>query len=106
MKKKGVAFILARRGSKGLERKNIRHLGGKPLIEWTLEYLDRSPLVDKICLSTNDEIILERYDSRYSEKIINHCRPESLCGDFVTTEEVLINICEYLSDEILVFICK
>ena len=42
MKKLGFAFILARKGSKGLERKNIRHLGGKPLIEWTLDYLQRS----------------------------------------------------------------
>ena len=42
MNKLGFAFILARRGSKGLERKNIRHLGGKPLSEWTLEYLHKS----------------------------------------------------------------
>ena len=100
MKKLGFAFLLARKGSKGLERKNIRPLGGKPLIEWTLDYLHRSPLVDRICISTDDEIILEKYDSSYSNKIISHHRPEELCGDLVTTEEVLLNICETLSDEI------
>ena len=35
---KVVAFIFARGGSKGLPGKNIRSLGGKPLIAWSIEH--------------------------------------------------------------------
>ena len=86
---KGFAFIFARRGSKGLKRKNIQLLGGRPLIEWTLDYLCGSSFVNKVCISTDDEFILDRYDANYSRKIITHLRPEHLCGDLITTEEVL-----------------
>ena len=35
---KVIAFIFARGGSKGLPGKNIRPLGGKPLIAWSIEH--------------------------------------------------------------------
>ena len=34
---KAVAIIFARGGSKGLPGKNVRSLGGKPLIAWSIE---------------------------------------------------------------------
>lgn len=100
MNKKGFAFIFARKGSKGLPGKNTRALGGRPLIEWTLNYLCESDKIDKICISSDDEFIITRYTSSYNAKIIAHDRPAHLAGDTVTTEQVLIDACQAMTEYI------
>ncbi len=57
MKKKVVAIIPARGGSKGILRKNIQPLGGKPLIAWSIEAALKSEMVDRVIVSTEDEEI-------------------------------------------------
>lgn len=52
-----LAFIPARGGSKGIPRKNLALLAGKPLIEYTLEAALASTRIDDILLSTDDEEI-------------------------------------------------
>ena len=53
-----LAIIPARGGSKGVPRKNIRELGGKPLIAWTIEEARKSNYIDRLILSSeNAEII-------------------------------------------------
>jgi CMP-N,N'-diacetyllegionaminic acid synthase len=52
-----VALIPARGGSKGIPRKNLAPLGGKPLLEWTLEAAREAQTVTRIVLSTDDEEI-------------------------------------------------
>ena len=49
-----VAVIPARGGSKGVPRKNIRLLGGKPLIAHAIETARRSRLIDRVIVSTDD----------------------------------------------------
>ncbi len=93
MHRLGFAFILARKNSKGLLRKNIKHLGGRPLIEWTLDYLCHSDKIDKICISTDDDFIIDKYSHNYNAKILVHKRPPNLCGDLTQTEEVLKEAC-------------
>lgn len=56
---KNYAFVFARGGSKGLPRKNIKHLNGKPLIQYSIEIARRCPSIDKIFVSTDDEEISE-----------------------------------------------
>lgn len=52
-----LAVIPARGGSKGVPRKNIRVVHGKPLIAWTIAAAQRSKYLDRIIVSTdNDEI--------------------------------------------------
>ena len=97
MNDKGIAFILARRGSKGLKRKNIQLLGKRPLIEWTLDYLCNSSYVEKVCISSDDDEIIQKYNLNYSNKIICIKRPKYLSGDLVTTEKVLKHAVESLS---------
>ena len=46
--KKIIAIIPARGGSKGLPRKNILELCGKPLIAWTIENAIESQYIDQI----------------------------------------------------------
>jgi CMP-N,N'-diacetyllegionaminic acid synthase len=53
-----LAIVTARGGSKGLPRKNVRDLGGKPLIAWSIEAAKRSDYVDRVVLSSEDEEIM------------------------------------------------
>ncbi|QWD34011.1 acylneuraminate cytidylyltransferase family protein [Polynucleobacter paneuropaeus] len=48
-----VAFIFARGGSKGLPGKNIRPLGGKPLIAWSIEQALSVNRISKVVVSTD-----------------------------------------------------
>jgi CMP-N-acetylneuraminic acid synthetase len=54
-----VAFIFARGGSKGVPRKNIKLLGGKPLIAYSIEIALQSKSIDRVIVSTDDEEIAE-----------------------------------------------
>ncbi len=56
--KKVLAIIPARGGSKGIHRKNIREVGGKPLIAWTIEEAKKSKYIDRLILSSEDEEII------------------------------------------------
>lgn len=51
------AFIFARGGSKGLPRKNVRLLGGKPLIAHSIEVAKQVGAVKSVFVSTDDEEI-------------------------------------------------
>lgn len=53
-----IAIIPARGGSKGLHRKNVRLLGGKPLIAWTIEAAHASRYLDRVILSSDDDEII------------------------------------------------
>lgn len=53
-----LAIIPARGGSKGVPRKNIRELGGKPLIAWTIEEAKKSKYIDRLILSSEDAEII------------------------------------------------
>lgn len=54
---KTLAIIPARGGSKGVPRKNLRLLGGKPLILWSIEAARAAEYLDRCIVSTDDEEI-------------------------------------------------
>lgn len=54
-----LAIIPARGGSKGIPRKNIRDLAGKPLIAWTIEEAKKSKYIDRTIISSDDDEIME-----------------------------------------------
>ena len=54
---KATAFIFARGGSKGLPGKNIRPLGGKPLIAWSIEQVLAVKRITRVIVSTDSEEI-------------------------------------------------
>ncbi len=54
---KAVAFIFARGGSKGLPGKNIRLLGGKPLIAWSITHALAVKRIERVIVSTDSEEI-------------------------------------------------
>src|SRR3989344_2149134 len=59
MKKKILAIIPARSGSKGIPNKNIRIFAGKPLIWHAIDQARKSGLFDKIIVDTNDQTIAD-----------------------------------------------
>ncbi|HEY1259696.1 MAG TPA: acylneuraminate cytidylyltransferase family protein [Stellaceae bacterium] len=53
-----LGLIPARGGSRGVPRKNVRLLGGRPLIAWTIEAARQASTIDRLVLSSdNAEII-------------------------------------------------
>ena len=56
---KVFAIIPARGGSKGIPRKNIADLCGKPLIAYTIETAVKAKLVDRVIVSTEDKEIAD-----------------------------------------------
>jgi len=73
-----LAIIPARGGSKGLPRKNVLSLAGKPLIAWTIEQAKQSRYTDKVVVSTEDNEIAE-VSMKYGAEVIN--RPKELATD-------------------------
>ena len=74
-----VAFIFARGGSKGLPGKNIRLLGGKPLIAWAIELALAVNRIDRVIVSTDSEEIAEI--SRQYGAEVPFIRPAKLARD-------------------------
>jgi len=59
MKPYVVGFIFARGGSKGVPRKNIRLLAGRPLIAYAIETALASEWIDRVIVSTDDAEIAD-----------------------------------------------
>jgi CMP-N,N'-diacetyllegionaminic acid synthase len=57
-RKSVLALVIARGGSKSVPRKNLRELGGKPLLAWTLEAAAGSRYIDRTVVSTDDVEIM------------------------------------------------
>lgn len=74
-----LAIIPARGGSKGIKRKNIRMLAGKPLIAWTIEAARRSEYLDRVILSSEDPEIISVAKKYGCE--VPFVRPRALAGD-------------------------
>ena len=55
---KVLGLIPARGGSKGIPRKNLKNLCGKPLIAWSIEAGLKSKYIDKVVVSSDDSEIL------------------------------------------------
>ncbi len=81
-----IAVVPARGGSKGIKRKNLRFLNGKPLLFYVLQTLKTCKLIDDIVVTTDDNEIMH-YVNQFGVKI--HNRPPELAGDHVTLDPVV-----------------
>jgi CMP-N,N'-diacetyllegionaminic acid synthase len=84
---KALGIIPARGGSKGVPRKNIRLLCGKPLIQYTAEAALASQRLSRVILSTDDEEIAET--GRRCGLEVPFIRPAELARDETPTLPVL-----------------
>lgn len=74
-----LGAIFARGGSKGIPRKNIRELAGKPLIAYAIETGLKVSALDRLIVSTDDEEIAE-VAKKYGAQV-PFMRPQELAAD-------------------------
>ena len=90
-----LALIPARGGSKGIPRKNVQPLGGKPLVAHSIKHAAQTPKVSRIVVSTDDAEIAAAAE-QYGADIV--WRPTRLSGDTATSESALVHALDYLKD--------
>ena len=100
MNKKIVSLITARGGSKGIPKKNILNIKGKPLISYTIEESLKSN-VNETWVSTEDKEIAE-VSKKFGAQIID--RPCELSNDIIMPDASLVHFAQNYDFDILVFI--
>jgi len=88
-----LAVIPARGGSKGMPRKNIRPLAGKPLVAHTIEDALQAQQINRTIVSTDDTEIAEVSQSYGAEVVM---RPPELATDTASSAPVLLHVLSFL----------
>ena len=88
-----LAIIPARQGSKRVPGKNIRNLGGKPLILWTLEIAKRLSRVCDTLISTDGQEIASI--AKEAGGLVPWLRPEELSSDTATSLDVVLHAADW-----------
>lgn len=91
--KKILVLIPARGGSKGLPKKNIKDLCGKPLIGYSIDLARCITCDDNICVSTDDDNIKSVVEA--SGLFVPFLRPVALSTDMASTNDVLVHAVKY-----------
>ena len=86
LKKKIVAIIPARSGSKRLKNKNIKSVLGKPMITWVINAAKNSKFISDIYVTSNSKKIL---NISKKHKIKTILRPINLAGDRIPKIEAI-----------------
>ncbi len=89
-----LGFIPARGGSKGIPRKNLFPVMGKPLLQYTLEAAAGSRHLSRRMLSSEDEKIRD-FAARHGADI-RYRRPPELATDEATTVDTVLHALEWL----------
>jgi len=96
--KKVIAIIPARGGSKGLSRKNIKELCGKPLIAWSIESGLTSKYIDEVMITTDSEEIA--LIARNFGASVPFIRPAILANDSATSFSVIKHTIDFYENKL------
>ncbi|MFH2106781.1 MAG: acylneuraminate cytidylyltransferase family protein [Candidatus Micrarchaeota archaeon] len=96
-----LAIIPARGGSKGIPRKNMKMIAGKPLIAWSIGSAKESKLLDKFVVSTEDKEIAD-VSRKYGAEVVD--RPKELASDTAMTLPVLQQVLQKIDADIVVLL--
>ena len=88
-----VAIIPARGGSKGVVRKNLRRVGGIPLVARAVDAASRCAAVDRVVVTTDDAEIAA-VAAEWGAEIVE--RPGDLSGDEASSESALLHALDVL----------
>lgn len=88
-----IAIIPARGGSKGIPRKNLQPLAGKPLVAHTIEQARAAHTIDRILVSTDDAEI-GAVAQHYGAEVL--WRPAAISGDTASSEAALLHALDAL----------
>jgi CMP-N-acetylneuraminic acid synthetase len=91
-----LALVPARGGSRGIPRKNVKPLGGRPLLDWALRAIVDSGVVDRVVVSTDDEEIAAV--ARASGADVPFVRPAELATDAASALDVVAHALEWLAE--------
>lgn len=91
-----LAVIPARAGSKGIPRKNMRLLSGKPLIDYSLDNATACDLISDIVVTTDSEEILSYVAQRGDVFVLK--RDARLSGDSVTLDPVVYDALSWMEN--------
>lgn len=100
------AFIPVRGGSKGIPLKNIKPLGGKPLVQWVIDSAKYSKKITRIVVAT-DSFQIEQCVTKHNKlhPIEFFPRTEEDSNDTASSEDILIKFAKSVDPEdIVVFI--
>ncbi len=89
------SIITARGGSKGVPKKNIKLLNGKPVIAYTIVESIKSNFIKETYVTTEDKEIAD-ISQEYGAKVIE--RPEELAQDNSTSVDVVLHSLDYLEN--------
>jgi N-acylneuraminate cytidylyltransferase len=89
-----LAIIPARGGSKGIPRKNVAMLAGKPLIAHTIGRALAAQKVTRVVVSTDDAEIAQVSHAHGAEVVM---RPVELAGDTSRSEDALFHVLDHLA---------
>ena len=100
-RKKILAIIPARSGSKRIKNKNRIIFENQPLIQWTFDSVKKSILIDRIILSSNDHMIKNMALKNSIE--VPFIRPKHLSKNTTSAYEVTIHAINWLkkNDEMI-----
>lgn len=91
-----VAMIPARGGSKSVPHKNLRDLGGRPLIAWPIDTALGTPAIDRVIVSTDSTTIGQAARQRGAEV---YDRPEHLSSDTAVVADAIRDLWSRLRRE-------
>lgn len=91
-----MAVIPARGGSKGIPRKNLVLLCGKPLIQYTIDSAKNSKLISRIILSSDDDEIIEYCKKQGIE--VPFKRPAELAKDDTLSIDVVTHLIKHIKE--------
>ena len=94
---KPLIIIPARKGSKGIPGKNMKSLGGKPLIKYSIDVAKSLFASDNICISTDSEDIISLAIKEGLK--VPFVRPVTFCADNTSMHDVLIHAVNFYKDE-------
>lgn len=92
-----VAIIPARGGSKGIPRKNLAELGGKPMLAWSVAAALDSGVVDRVIVSTDDVEIAQAARAAGAETPF--MRPPAIAHDNVHAVHVVLHALDWLREQ-------
>jgi len=91
-----IAVIPARGGSKGIPGKNIKNVAGRPLIAYSIEAALQSLAVDRVNVSTDDEVIANISKANRAEV---NLRPSDISGDLASSDSALLHVLQVLAEK-------
>ncbi len=87
-----TVVIPARAGSKGIPGKNLARVGGRPLLDWTVEAALGAACVETVLVSTDDPAVRAHVTATWPGRVGLPARSAATASDTATTESALLDV--------------